>query len=99
MSLQKCDKCNTQFKWSKIIKSIFLAYRPIQCNQCGTEHGIIFFSRIILSLLSVLPLCLFGSIISTQLSLSISYTVSIMILYCVFLVLLFPFFAKYNSEY
>ncbi|MFJ8103476.1 TIGR04104 family putative zinc finger protein [Lysinibacillus sp. NPDC096212] len=101
MSLQKCDKCNTQFKWSKIIKSLFLAYSPIQCNQCGTEHRIIFFSRIILSLLSVLPLWLLGFIILTQLSSSISYTFSIMILSGVFLFLflLFPFFAKYKSEY
>ncbi|WP_083446210.1 TIGR04104 family putative zinc finger protein [Viridibacillus arvi] len=98
MSLQKCDKCNTQFKWSKIIKSLFLSYRPIQCNQCGTEHRIIFFSRIILSLLSVLPLWLFGFIISPQLSLSISYTFPIIILYVVFLFLLFPFFSKYKSE-
>ncbi|OMC89020.1 TIGR04104 family putative zinc finger protein [Viridibacillus sp. FSL H7-0596] len=99
MRLQKCDKCNTQFKWSIIFKSLFLAHRPIQCNQCGTEHRIIFFSRVILSFLSVIPLWIFGFIISTQLSLSISYTFSIMIIYGVFLFLLLPYFAKYNSEY
>ncbi|MGE7926063.1 TIGR04104 family putative zinc finger protein [Viridibacillus arvi] len=99
MSLQKCDKCNTQIKWSKIIKSLFLAYRPIQCNQCGTVHRIRFSSRIIFSLLSVLPLWLLGFIILNQLSLSIFYTFSIIILSGVFLFLLFPFLAKYKSEY
>ncbi|MFJ7737677.1 TIGR04104 family putative zinc finger protein [Lysinibacillus sp. NPDC097287] len=98
MSLQKCDQCNTQFKWSTIVSSIFLAHRPIQCNQCDTNHRVTFFSRIILSLLSVVPLWIFGYIIARQLSLSFSYTFSIMIIYSVFMFLLFPFFVKYNSK-
>ncbi|MGE7768585.1 TIGR04104 family putative zinc finger protein [Peribacillus sp. NPDC096540] len=99
MNLQKCDKCNTQFKWGKISKSLFLAYRPIQCNQCGMKHRITFFSRIIISLLIVPPIWIFSFIISNQLSLSTSYTVSIMIIYSVLISLFFPFLVKYSFDY
>ncbi|MGE8082036.1 TIGR04104 family putative zinc finger protein [Peribacillus loiseleuriae] len=99
MNLQKCDKCNTQFKWSKIYKSSFLAYR-LQCSQCGTKHKITFLSRIIISLLIGLPLWIFGiTTILDGLSVSNFYIFSVVIIYPVLISLSFPFLMKYRSDY
>lgn len=95
--MQKCEKCNNQFSWSQIYKSLGL-YRPIQCKQCNTPHRITFASRIILSLLVVAPVWVFGFMKPTQLSLSTSNTVSIMILYFILISLCFPLIVKYNSD-
>lgn len=98
MGVQKCEKCHSLFSWSKIFKSLWLGYRPVQCRQCGVKHRISFFSRILLSLLTVIPMFLFGSTLINKWSLSIPYIVSLMIIYGVLLSALFPYLAKYNSN-
>ncbi|KOO51528.1 TIGR04104 family putative zinc finger protein [Viridibacillus arvi] len=98
MWLQNCEKCKFQFNWSKIFKSIWAAYRPIQCSQCGTKHRITFTSRTLISLLTIPPMMIFGSSLLNKWSLSISYTVLIMIIYGVLLSVVFPYLVKYSSD-
>ncbi|MFJ5770113.1 TIGR04104 family putative zinc finger protein [Psychrobacillus sp. NPDC093180] len=98
MGLQNCEICKSQFKWSKIYKSLCAAYRPIQCSQCELNHRITFSSRILLALLTVLPIMIFGSYFLNKWSLSISYIALIMIIYGMFLSVFFPYLVKYSSD-
>ncbi|WP_108588114.1 TIGR04104 family putative zinc finger protein [Paenisporosarcina sp. OV554] len=62
--MQKCNNCNLPFKWSVIYKSAMWLYKPIQCEKCGTDYKISFPSRYIVSFLTVLPILIFGLILS-----------------------------------
>ncbi|WP_391121587.1 TIGR04104 family putative zinc finger protein [Psychrobacillus sp. L3] len=94
MNLKKCD---TQFSWSKIYKSLMIAYQPIVCSQCNTSHKIAFSSRIMVSIVIVLPLTIFLFLIPEQLYLSTFATVSSLVIYFALVSSLFPFLVKYNS--
>ena len=59
MGLQKCDKCKSQFKWSKILKSLWKGYKPIQCDNCSSEHKLTFPSRFTVISLTMLPFFIF----------------------------------------
>jgi CXXC-20-CXXC protein len=99
MGLQNCEKCKSQFNRSKIFKSLWVvAYRPIQCSRCGTKHMITFSSRILISLLTIPPMMLFGYFLLNKWSLSISFTVLIMIIFGVLLSMVFPYLVKYSSD-
>lgn len=97
MKLKKCEKCNAQFSWSKIYKSLMIAYQPIVCSQCNTSHTIAFSSRIKVSIVMVLPLSIFLFLIPEQLYLSTFAIVSSLVIYFALISLIFPFIVKYNS--
>ncbi|ALC85554.1 hypothetical protein AM499_06770 [Bacillus sp. FJAT-22090] len=60
MSIQKCDSCNTNFKWKIIYLSLLNGYKPIQCIKCSTEHKLTFTSRLIVVGLTILPMFIFA---------------------------------------
>ncbi|WP_427138832.1 TIGR04104 family putative zinc finger protein [Psychrobacillus psychrodurans] len=62
--MQKCEKCNTHFSWSKIYESFWLNYKPINCNECDTTHKITTPSRIIFVSLTIFPMLSFGYFLS-----------------------------------
>ncbi|QFF98650.1 hypothetical protein PB01_07280 [Psychrobacillus glaciei] len=97
MELKKCEKCNTQFSWGKIYKSLMIAYQPIVCSQCNTSHKIAFSSRVTVSITIVLPLMIFLFLISRQLSLSNFAIVSSLVIYFVLISSFSPFLVKYYS--
>lgn len=94
--MQKCDKCNMQLKWSEIYRSLWWIYRPIQCNNCGTKHQIMFSSRILAAFLFVFPWWFLDLFLSNLTILSI---IMINILIVVFISFFIPFLMKYSSEY
>jgi CXXC-20-CXXC protein len=96
MGLQKCDTCSNRFNWSTIYKSLLIAYRPIKCSECNTEHRIIFSSRSIASLLIVLPMNIFVFLISPPLDLTIPSTLIIAILFAIPFSLVTPYLVKYQ---
>ncbi|MFC6040702.1 TIGR04104 family putative zinc finger protein [Paenisporosarcina macmurdoensis] len=96
MGLQTCDTCGNQFNWSTIYKSLLIAYRPIKCSECNTEHRIMFSSRIIASLLIVLPMYIFVLFISPPLDLAIPSTLIIGILFAIIFSLVTPYLIKYR---
>jgi CXXC-20-CXXC protein len=95
---QKCDQCGKEFSWMEIEKSLVLAYKPIQCRDCGTKHFIKFSSRNIISLLAVLPIILFVSIIAPILSLSINPAILIGVFIALMISGFFPFIVKYEAN-
>lgn len=60
LALQKCNKCNKQFRWSKIYESFWLNYKPIICNECDTTHKITMLSTLIFVSITILPMLSFG---------------------------------------
>ena len=98
MGLQYCEKCKSQFNWSIIFKSLWAAYRPIHCSYCNAEHRITLSSRMLMSLLTILPMIIFGSFLLNNWSLTIPYAVLIMIMYGMFLSVFFPYLVKYSSD-
>ncbi|WP_445678022.1 TIGR04104 family putative zinc finger protein [Psychrobacillus sp. FSL K6-1464] len=93
--MQKCNNCNFPFKWGKIYNSIMWFYKPIQCEQCGTAHTISFSSRFLASFM-VLPIPIFGLILSP----SENEYINVLIGICISLAcsLLIPYFAKYENN-
>ena len=57
--MQKCEKCNATFSWSKIFKSYKWTYRPIECENCGTIHKITILGRCTIVAVSILPMQIF----------------------------------------
>ena len=96
MGLQTCDTCGNRFNWSTIYKSLLIAYRPIKCSECNTVHQIMFSSRIIASLLIVLPMNIFVVFISPPLDLTIPSTLFISILFAIPFSLVTPYLMKYQ---
>ncbi|MGH2317434.1 TIGR04104 family putative zinc finger protein [Planococcus sp. SE5232] len=54
--MQRCVDCQTPFTWKQINKSVWLAYKPITCPNCGMLHKVQFLSRILASIMMVGPL-------------------------------------------
>ena len=96
MGLQKCETCGNRFNWSTIYKSLLIAYRPIKCSECNTAHRIMFSSRIIASLLIVLPMYIIFLVISPPLDLTIPSTLLIAILFAIPFSLVTPYLIKYQ---
>ncbi|MEK3797856.1 TIGR04104 family putative zinc finger protein [Peribacillus sp. FSL H8-0477] len=95
--MQKCIQCQTPFKWSTVYKSLWFAYSPIHCNNCGTKHTITFTSRIIATImLVVLPLLWMNYSFNEM---AFDATISFSVLVLLILVSLFsPFLVHYNSK-
>ncbi|WP_083391552.1 TIGR04104 family putative zinc finger protein [Halobacillus karajensis] len=95
--MQQCNYCKARFSWAKVFVSLNVAYKPIKCNVCGSEHRITTFSRLFLSLFIVVPIGIFTYFVNIKSSLSISNAIIIMIVYSVIFILLLPFLVKYRS--
>ncbi|MGM0852643.1 MAG: TIGR04104 family putative zinc finger protein [Bacillota bacterium] len=93
--MQKCDKCNTQFRWSKIYKSFVWTYKPIECNNCGTEHRITILGRLSFVFCTIVPSLIFLNFPSPFESFILTLVIGLFIL----LVgsLLTPFLVKYKG--
>ncbi|MBP1970503.1 CXXC-20-CXXC protein [Virgibacillus natechei] len=61
--MQKCKNCNSQFSWSKIFKSFWPAYEPIECDNCGTKHKITNLGKSTVGAMSLLPIFIFGYVL------------------------------------
>ncbi|WP_236015725.1 TIGR04104 family putative zinc finger protein [Planococcus soli] len=60
--MQQCEICHTSFTWKQISKSLWLAYKPVLCPNCGRRHKIQFLSRLLASLMIVGPLFVLNSL-------------------------------------
>lgn len=43
------------FKWSQLFQSLWIAFRPITCRNCGTVHNVASASRLLATLLLLVP--------------------------------------------
>lgn len=53
--MQKCTECNQAFKWSQFFQSLWLAFRPVSCRNCGTVHTVAGASRLLATLMLLVP--------------------------------------------
>jgi len=97
LGIQKCEHCTHRFSWSKIYKSNTYIYKPIKCSQCGTEHQVLFTSRIVASIMVVLPIYLFGFLIASQWEISTGYTILSMVSIGLISTLILPYVMKYQA--
>ena len=92
--IQRCKTCSKQFKWKSIIRSIWLGYKPIECDNCKSKYHIRFISKLLISLSIALPI-LFQNYLS---SLFKSYSILIYLLWVLLVILISPFLSRYNKE-
>ncbi|WP_321212229.1 hypothetical protein [Pseudalkalibacillus hwajinpoensis] len=76
---------------------MFFAYRPITCEECGTVNQVTFGSRILVAILSVVPIGLLGMFVNATSIFSFSTTTVVAIVYTVGILLCLPFIVKYRS--
>ncbi|WP_203248199.1 TIGR04104 family putative zinc finger protein [Sporosarcina beigongshangi] len=98
MKLQKCDHCNASFTWSEINKSLWLAYRPITCRQCGTKHKVLVASRFLFVLI-VVPMTPLGLYVVNTYNPPILSLIVMLLLLTIPLLLIFPYLARYSDDY
>jgi len=98
MSLPKCNKCGVQMKWGQLIKSLWLEYKPVNCEKCNTEHKISFSSRSLVSFFLIVPMVFCGITLLNYFHLNIFATIIIMILISIFFSLFLPYMVKYNEN-
>lgn len=96
MNIQKCENCETPFKWKVILLSIWLAYKPIFCKNCSAKHEITFTSRFIVMIIVLFPMFLFSFIFPNQMS--IGLTISTMIGLAFVFSLFLPFIVQYSEK-
>lgn len=53
--MQRCAECNQAFKWNQLYKSLWLAFKPVRCRNCGTVHKVASASRLLVALLLLVP--------------------------------------------
>ncbi|WP_108670216.1 TIGR04104 family putative zinc finger protein [Peribacillus acanthi] len=96
--MQKCQKCNFQFSWKTLFWSILLAYKPIDCEKCGTSYAVTGFSRLWISIYTVVPLYIYGFMVAPRMPFSIYIDIGVMTSIAVFTLSIIPFVAKYSPE-
>jgi CXXC-20-CXXC protein len=97
MGLQKCSECKKKMKWSQIYKSFLLSYR-FKCCHCGTEFRANFASRVLIGLLISLPLLVILVPYAKNQSFTIPFTVTVGLVYCLLISLIFPYLVKYEMK-
>lgn len=99
MKIQQCEHCHKQFTWKEIQASLWLAYRPIKCRECGTVHKILLSSRLVIALITVLPMMVIGVLLQNVFVTPIFYTLVLIALYGTLFSLIHPYVVKYTDDY
>src|SRR5699024_8582771 len=94
--LQRCEKCNTQFSWSKIYTSFVWTHKPIVCDKCGAEHRITISGRFTFVFLTIVPMLIFTYFLSPFSNILV--TLGIRFFIVVGGSLLTPFFVTYKGS-
>ncbi|WP_077212266.1 TIGR04104 family putative zinc finger protein [Bacillus dakarensis] len=94
--MQKCENCNTQFSWSKIFKSFWWTYKPIQCDNCGVIHTITTLGRSTVTALTIVPMLVFGYFLSPFNNIFVTISIGILISIVGFMIA--PFVVRYKKQ-
>ncbi|WP_407703065.1 TIGR04104 family putative zinc finger protein [Virgibacillus tibetensis] len=94
--MQKCDKCNMQFRWREIYKSFAWTYKPIECQKCGAEHRITISGRFTFVFLTIVPMLIFTNFLSPFKNFLVTLIIGLTLL--IIGSLLTPFFVKYREK-
>jgi CXXC-20-CXXC protein len=94
MSIQKCKKCGKQFKYATIVKSNFINYSPIKCDNCKSKHSVIFIYRILFGFSIGLPI-----LFTKQLYFLFEIgTIYVYFIWISLIILLSPFYVSYKLK-
>ncbi|MCM3004104.1 TIGR04104 family putative zinc finger protein [Priestia koreensis] len=95
--MQKCTCCGQSFSWKEVCKASAFLYSPLTCKNCGTEHTITVWTRLLMGLFISIPMT---SIIFflDRYHLSIGYQIISIFLYLVLITLFFPYLARYKRS-
>ncbi|MFD1031032.1 TIGR04104 family putative zinc finger protein [Metaplanococcus flavidus] len=93
--MQKCTECQQPFKWSQFFLSLWLAFQPVKCRNCGTEYNVANTSRLLATLLLLVPV-IYIFIFMQELELS-EILIPIVSVIAVISVIL-PFIMKYEKK-
>lgn len=92
--MQKCQKCENQFTWTSIEKSLALGYRPITCSKCKSVHYVSFWTRLGLAgSTTMLPMLL---LFMRVIPLRVDYWIAFYLTWAAVIIGITPFFAKYR---
>lgn len=56
--MKKCENCNNQFSTRQLLRSAWLGYEKINCRNCDAVYEHSLFNRVLVSLISIMPLIL-----------------------------------------
>lgn len=92
--MQKCQKCENQFTWKSMEKSLFWGYKPITCSRCHNAHYVGFWTRIGLSgSMTMVPMVL---LFMRVIPLRVEYWIAFYLLWAALVIGTAPFFARYH---
>lgn len=57
-----CNCCNQSFRWVQVLATN-LFFSKASCENCGCRHKVYFIDRFLFSLITVVPLVVFSSLI------------------------------------
>ena len=92
--MQKCAECQQSFKWSQLFQSLWLSFRPVACDTCGTQHKIANASRLLAVLLLLVPVIVIFIFMQNEALSVISLPIVIVI---ASISLVMPFILKYEK--
>ncbi|WP_308786063.1 TIGR04104 family putative zinc finger protein [Planomicrobium stackebrandtii] len=91
--MQQCVNCRTPFSWKQVSKSLWLAYKPIACPNCGSLHKVQFLSRLLASIFMVIPI--YAAYFFTQLIGPGTFLISVLVI-MLSVILAIPYLMRYR---
>lgn len=92
--MQRCTNCQQKFKWSQFFQSLWLAFRPVKCRNCGTLHKVANASRLLATLLLLVPVIYISVFMENLRLLEILWPIAVVIIIAS---VSFPFILKYEK--
>ncbi|OXT17856.1 hypothetical protein B9K06_08265 [Bacillus sp. OG2] len=63
--MQKCKECHAPFSWRKLYRTVWREVNhPVKCDNCGYEHYVTLWGRLVNTFLVIGPLTIFAGIIA-----------------------------------
>ncbi|WP_445383016.1 TIGR04104 family putative zinc finger protein [Robiginitalea sp. IMCC43444] len=75
--MKKCASCNNQFSIKQLLRSAWLGYEKINCQHCEAIYEHSFFNRVLVSLISIMPIVIAFIIVEYY---DLNYSISFMLL-------------------
>lgn len=95
MNIPKCKNCGMKFKYKNLL---FVLFRPdsLKCRNCGAVHEMNFISRIIPSVLIILPIIMRNSIKALLPTMSLVYIAYLF--YLIIIIIISPYIFRYKLK-
>lgn len=89
----KCYQCNEVFSYKDILAILWksVVHKDLTCNNCGCVYRISYFTRILLAILIVLPVCFSNFLASWGINIFLAYFP-----YIIALIIISPIFVKFK---